>query len=960
MIFQKHSIFCLLVFLISVFTGNRLEAQQTAEIFGIVTDAKTKEALIGANVLIKGTSKGASTDVNGKYKISNVKPGNYNIEISYMGYKVTVITDLKITAGQNKQLDIKLEPTVLTIDQEVVIIGEKPMVDVEQSKTESRISSDKIETAPARQLSQMLNTQTGVINSPSGLNIRGGRTYETGFYIDGVSAKDPLAGTGFGLDISSNSISELEVSIGGIDVEYGNSTSGTINTKTKSGGDKTEATISYKRDNLGFNSSSNSCFNQQVMEFNLGGPMKILSKLTPSKDDKLSYYSTLSFNLSDTYIKNPADQLNSSIIPSKFWSPYEDNRWSGFLKLDYDMGTRKKLTFSYLKSLNINQDLNMLRVTGNDISYLPGYQFNFQLEPDNAATFTHESNLQTLKWSQTTGNLFAYQVILSRFFVHLRGDANGRQWRPTVVNTEFQPVSIHDFPVTYYNPDDSIVFTLASPGLYNNGGIATLWHDHIVEEYSAKFSGYLYSKNSRNKLTFGIEYKHQFLQWIDINKPWIGAPILLADGTYSQSFRLGDYSDIWKVEPTISSVYFSNRYKYMGLVAIVGGRLEFWSPGKFVDDAVANEDAPIRDEIRASYLKKTYKIAGRRYKIRFLPKISASFPIKENQVLFFNYGHSTVLPHPSYIYSGLDPKFTDQSTLSYLGNPDLDPEVDISYELGLRSQITSNDALNVSAFWKDKYDFITSASVQIKDVNGKETSRTIRINSDYARIRGIEISYIKRVKKWFSGQISFGYMTATGQSSSASETIKDILNTGNREDTREFPLPWDRPIDFKTNGIFTINEKDGLFGIEPINHFKCYLEINYRSGMRYTPYILTGYERYSGRPIYEVDTDPKSRYSRIGKDWFWIDFTFNKWWRYKKMELAWSIEITNLLNNKNATIINPVTGTAYEYGQAVPTEWRDPVYNDPRDPRSDNIPADNPARYMPQRHIMMGLSLKLK
>lgn len=935
-------------------------SQQMAEISGVVTDASTGEFLIGANVLLKGTSRGASTDVNGRYKIINIKPGTYNIEVSYIGYKVTFITALKLSAGQVKKLDIKMESTVLTIDQEVVIIGEKPLVDVDQSKTESRISSDRIETAPARQLAQMLNTQTGVINSPSGLNIRGGRTYETGFYVDGVSAKDPLAGTGFGLDISSNSIAELEVNTGGIDVEYGNNTSGTINTRTKSGGDRTEATISYKRDNLGFNSEWNSCFNQQVFEFNLGGPLRMIDKITPSKEDKLRYYSTVSFNLGDTYIKNPADQLLSSILPSTFWSPFEDNRWSGFMKLDYDMGTMKKLTFSYLKSLNVNQDLNMLRVTGNDISYLPGYQFSFHLDPDNAATFTHESNLQTLKWSQTTGNLFSYQLILSRFFVHLRGDANGRPWRPTVVNTEFQPLSIHEYPVVYFNPDDSIVFTLASPGLYNNGGITTIWHDHIVEEYSARFSGYIYSKNSRNKLTIGAEYKHQYLQWVDINKPWIGAPIMLADSSFSQSFRLGDYSDIWKVEPTISSIFFSNRYKYMGLVAILGGRLEIWQPGKFVDEAIDNEKAPIRDEIRESYKNKTWKIAGHRYKIRFLPKISASFPIRENQVMFFNYGHSTVLPHPSYIYSGLDPKFTDQSTLSYVGNPDLDPEVDISYELGLRSQITSNDALNISAFWKDKYDFITSASVQIKDVNGRETSRTIRINSDYARIRGIEISYIKRAKKWFSGQFSFAYMTATGQSSSASETIKDILNTGNREDTREYPLPWDRPLDIKFNGIFNINEKKGLFGVDAINRFKCYIELNYRSGMRYTPYILTGYEKYSGRPIYEISTDPKDRYSEIGKDWFWIDFTFNKWWRLKKSEIALSVEITNLLNNKNASIINPVTGEAYEYGQPVPTEWRDPVYNDPRDPRSDNQPPDNPARYMPQRHIMIGLILKLK
>ncbi len=934
--------------------------QQYGSIYGHVTDKQTGEELIAANVFIKGTSKGAATDINGNYEILNVKKGNYDIDVTYIGYKRTVLTGIKVDPGKRKKLDIALEPTALTIDQEVVIIGEKPLVDIEQSKTKSSIGSEKIEAAPVRQLSELLNSQAGVINSPSGLRIRGGRTYETGFYIDGVSAKDPLAGTGLGLDIGTNSIQELEVSTGSIDVEYGNSTSGTINTKTRSGGAKTTASLMYKRDNFGFNKEWHSMFNQQVGEFNVGGPINLLNKILPGSDPKFRYYTSMRFNLSDEFIQNPADQLNSSILNSTFWIPYQDNRWSGFMKFNYDLDPKKRLTFTYLKSLNINQDVNMLRVTGNDVSYLPGYQFEFHLDPDNASTFTHESNIQSIKWNHTPANRFSYQILASRLYVHLRGDANGRAWRPEVVNTEFQPYSIVEFPVEYFNPDEEVAFVLSAPGFYNNGGISSLWHDHIVQEYALKYNGYLYSTDSKNRFSFGAEFKYQDLQWIDIKKPWIGAPILLSDGTYSQSFRLGDLSDIWKVQPITGSFFFSNRYKFLGLIAEIGGRLEYWFPGKFVDDAVANPDAPIRDEIRDSYLENTYLLGNRRFKMRFLPKVSASFPVKENQVLYFNYGHSTVLPHPSYVYTGLDPQFTDQSTLSFLGNPDLNPEVDISYEIGLRSQITSNDALNFSAFWKDKYDFITSASVQIKDVTGRDVNRTIRINSDYARIRGIEVAYIKRVKHWFRGQLSFGYMTATGQSASASEAIKEILNTGNREDTKEFPLPWDRPLDIKFNSLFLRNANKDLFGIKGLNNIKLYLEGNYRSGKRYTPYIFTGYEIYSGRPIYEYNTDPNKRYSKLGSSWFWLDLNITKTWELKYTSIVASLEVTNLLNNKNAAIINPVTGKAYEYGDPVPTEWRDPLYTDPRDPRSDNIPPDNPARYLAQRHIMLGVSVKIK
>jgi len=373
---------------------------------------------------------------------------------------------------------------------------------------------------------------------------------------------------------------------------------------------------------------------------------------------------------------------------------------------------------------------------------------------------------------------------------------------------------------------------------------------------------------------------------------------------------------------------------------------------------VADPKAPIADAIRESYYTDSYGIGDRRFKMRLLPKFSASFPVRENQVLFFNYGHSTVMPHPSFIYTGLDPYYADRSTLSFIGNPNLNPEVDISYELGVKSQITSNDALNVTAFWKDKYDFITSSTILIEDVTGRDVSRTIRINSDYARVRGIEITYIKRVGKWFSGNLSFSYSRATGQSSSASEVLKDILATGNSVTSVETPLAWDSPIDAKVFVVFTQDNDKGLFNKKYLDNMSLYAEAIYRTGRRYTPYTLEGFEPVSGRPIYEIESDPELRFSEIGEDAFWINLNFRKWWTVKTMQVAFTFEVTNLLNTANTAIVNPVTGRAWEEGDPVPSEWRDPSYLDPRDPRSYGTPPNNPARYFEQRHFMGGLSIR--
>ncbi len=939
---------------LSLYASVADSSSKNAVIYGKVMDKLDKSGLPGVNVIVKGTSIGVATDSDGKYRLT-LKPGEYTLEFTYIGFETVLMTAIRVKSGEQKEVNLEMKESVTTFGTDVVVVGERPLVDVEQPKTVKKIEREKIEEQPVRQIQGIINTQAGVVATPSGVHIRGGRTYETGFMIDGVNARDPLAGTGFGIDMGSNAIDDIDITTGGVGPEYGDATSGVVNARTRQGTDKFKANLLIKRDNFGFNRDWNSVFNESVYELGLGGPARKMLFKAPGK---LYYYVSLRAYNSDLYTKNPPNQLVSSLYPNSFWSPRHDNRWSGMLRLDYHLNDQQKFSFTYNKTLAVNQDVNMLRITGNDLPFTPGYQYDFHLQPDNANTFTHDGNLAILNYSDASKKRFAYNLTASRFYSRLRADANGRPWRPQVVENELDPASIVTAPITYFNQGDSVVAVNPPPGLYNNNGVATLWHDHYYEEISLKFSGNYYSKNGMNRLNFGVETKIQDLQWIDIGRPWIGAPIQLPNGSYTQSYRLGEFSEIWRVKPSRGGVWASERIKYKGLIAEVGARFEYWMPGKYVDDAINNPNSQIRDEIREEYRRQTLNISGRGFKFRFLPKISASFPIRENQVLYFNYGHSTILPHPSFIYTGLDPYYSDRSTIGRLGNPNLNPEVSISYELGLKSQLTSNDALNLSAFYRDNYEFVTTTVILVKDVTGREVNRSMRINSDYARVRGLEGSYIKRINKWFSGQFSATYMVATGQSASASESLKEILSTGNREDTKEFYLPWDSPWDIKGNAIFTVKKENGLWGKKWLNNMSFYVEGVWRTGRRYTPYFLQGYEAQTGRPIYIQEQSIEKRYSALGKSQWWLDFNFKKWWTIKKVNIAWTVEITNILNIKNPARINPVTGRAWESGDAVPTEWRDPSYLDPRDIRSYGTPPNDPSRYMQQRHFLTGLQVR--
>lgn len=948
----------LLIFFIALCSAH-LQAQNNTAVTGKIIDKKDKSELIGVTVLLKGTSFGTTTDENGRFVLKNLKPADYTVEVSYIGYKKVVQTGVKLKANETKDIGvIALEEASANID-EVVVLGKKPLVEIDKGQSINTITKENIELAPARQLQKIINTQPGVIQSPAGVSIRGSRFYETGVYIDGVSVTDPLAGTGFGLDIGANSIGEIDITTGGIGAEIGDATAGVISTKTRTAGDRLEINGSYKRDNFGFNSNYMSCWNSQLAELNIGSPI-LKNKL----DNRLKFNLAVRGSFTDEFYKNPANQLNSSLANEngsglKQLAPYQDNRWSTFFKLTYNFKKGKMLTGTVLRSVSINQDVNMLRVFGNDLPFQPGFQYNFMQSMDNANTFTHDAAMQMLNFKHMVNKRINYNLTVSRFLVQLRADANGRPWRPTNVDQVFDPASINLFPISIFNPTaaDSVVFINPPSGFVNNDGIAQLWHHHYLEEYVAKGEANIISKNSLNRFTVGFEMKFQDMLWIDIIRPWIGAPIQLKDGSFSQTFRLGQQSDLWQVSPRRGGFYIRDQIKYKGLNATIGGRFEYWAPGKFIDNAVADPRAPVLNEIRADYLDKTVKIGDLRYKLRFLPKINATFPIAENQMLYFNYGHSTILPHPSFIYPGLNPLYQDRSTLSRVGNPNLNPEVDISYEIGLKSQITSNDALTIAAFWKDKYDYVTTTSIIIKDITGREITRTIRINSDYARSRGVELNYIKRIGNWYQGQAAFTYMVSTGQSASANQALKDILATGNVEDTRETYLPWDVPYDFKTNHIFKIDKKGGLFNQKWINNISLYFETVFRSGIRYTPFVLDRIEPTTQRPIWVQSPNPADAFSKVGDNWFWADLTITKSWRINKSFISANIQITNIFNNKNAAIINPVTGRAYSYGDDVPESWVDPRYIDPRLGNS-GPPPTNPARFLEQRHIMTGVNFK--
>ncbi len=114
----------------------------TGSITGYITDKETGEPLIGANVILEGTSFGSATDVNGKYYIANVPVKNYRIKFSYVGYDAVPV-DINIKEKNIAEVNVPLEPGNFTTG-EVVVTGNRPLIEKSSTNAIRIMDADQI------------------------------------------------------------------------------------------------------------------------------------------------------------------------------------------------------------------------------------------------------------------------------------------------------------------------------------------------------------------------------------------------------------------------------------------------------------------------------------------------------------------------------------------------------------------------------------------------------------------------------------------------------------------------------------------------------------------------------------------------------------------------------------------------------------------------------------------------
>jgi len=142
---------------------------QNGSIEGNVTDAKSQETIIGANVVIEGTTVGAATDLDGNFLIINVKPGTYSLVISSVTYKTHIVKDVVVESGKKTTINATLAEDVAELEAVVVSATRSVNTDlallssIKESKlVVSGISQEQIARVPDRDAAQIMQRVPGI------------------------------------------------------------------------------------------------------------------------------------------------------------------------------------------------------------------------------------------------------------------------------------------------------------------------------------------------------------------------------------------------------------------------------------------------------------------------------------------------------------------------------------------------------------------------------------------------------------------------------------------------------------------------------------------------------------------------------------------------------------------------------------------------------------------------------
>lgn len=906
----------LLTFPLIVFAG------VTGKVAGNVIDQTTGEPLIGCNVWIEGTDLGAATDWEGNYYILNVPPGVYTLRASMIGYSAVRMTNIEVSIDLTTTADFSL-PTEAIKGEEIVVVAERALITKDLTASTSIVNSSDMEALPITEISDVLELQAGFVDG----HLRGGRSGEVAYWIDGVPVTDVYDG-GTVVDVNKNAVEEMQVISGAFNAEYGQAMSGIVNIVTKDGSDELHGGLTLyggdflsSHDDIFMNINNFNPIATRNLEGHLEGsiiPGKLYFygngrwihyqgpyegqriytpasvPITYTEDGKYKSYILGSnafldslvnlyfldeggYDLTDqTFIDSMYNVIRSNHADAEGDSAYVPMEWNeklyGQLKLIWKISPFVKLKYTLISDNVTYQD----------------YDRDYKYNPDGNLTRYRSGLTQLLQFNQSFGTKTFYSIGLTRFEKKYSHRTYSEDNENQYIHSE---LGLQD------------TYSFKTGGTNNNIFERTTTTNTIKTDLTSQIT-------NRNLMKFGAEYRAHNLTYynadlqpsieqttIDLiyDSPYLVNPRILDDSTTSTSR--------YDVSPYEMSGYIQDKLEYDELIINVGVRFDYFdSQGKILadpsDPSIYN---PIRPENRYHDLNENgvqdegepdvtlaereeywYKDATPKWKLS--PRLGVSFPITDRGVVHFSYGHFFQIPRFELLFQ--NPDFDlDSGTgnIGVIGNADLEPEKTVSGELGVQQQLTPNIALDVTGYFRDIRDLAGTRADEISIYGGSARYSKL-VNSDFAYIRGLVLALTMRETAGWTGSVDYTFQIAKGSASDPNQA-QEASASGALPEIQLVPLNWDQTHTINASASYNARNWGGS------------VIAQYGSGLPYTPEStedITSLVTNSGRKPVTWNVDLRGYYNlMLGNN-----------------NLTFFLRVENLFDHLNHTNVYDDTGVA--------------------------------------------------